>query len=137
MDEKLKSLIQIFNDAQRKAVDTLEKDFECPRPKTIQDYIGRCVGSIRDKDYESNGCRIRPHGYGMSVSFKDGTNIDFDLGEKGEINGFDPWRLYEFVRVNNIRTELNTEEKIVSAVEGAVKDGVLVKSSYINYYVVV
>lgn len=39
------------------------------------------------------------HGAGCTVYFQDG-EIDFDFGRHGEINGFDPWRLFIFARKN-------------------------------------
>ncbi len=134
MNKDLENLIKQFYEAQLEAVGILESHFQSPRPVTIDDYIGRCVEKIQKLNYEANGYKIRPHGYGMEIntgSFK----IDSDFGENGEINGFDPWRLEEFVRVNNIKTKLKSAEKIKRAVADAVENSEIYKSSYINYYV--
>jgi hypothetical protein len=134
VNQDLLLLISIFNQAQLEAVEILESKFNCRRPETTDDYIGRCVQVIREKNYEADGYKIRPHGYGMAVNtgnFK----IDFDFGKNGELNGFDPWRLHEFARINKIKTNLETEEMIKLAIEEAVQKSEIYKSSYINYYV--
>ena len=66
-----------------------------------------------------------------------GTKIDFDFGENGETNGFNAWRLSEFVHDNGIDTTLNTEGKITSAINNAINAGVIVKAAGVgtNYYV--
>ena len=133
MNEDLGDIINKFNLAQEKAVDILENEFECPRPESNMDFVARCAQSIRDKNYISGGFKIRLHGYGMEIDIG-GTMIDFDFGKSGEINGFNPWRLYHFVKSNNIKTYLNSEKKIESAIESALSDGSILKSQGLNYY---
>lgn len=43
----------------------------------------------------ANGVKYFKHGYGCAVHLKGGS-VDFDFGEKGEITGFDIWRLIGF-----------------------------------------
>jgi len=133
MNENLRELISLFNQAQKKAVEILEEHFECPRPITTNDYVFRCVPIIRNRNYEAGGFKIRPHGYGMEIDVG-GAIIDFDFGANGELNGFDDWRLFNFVEVNKLETSLNTEDKIEDAIESAMEAGEIMKSRGLNYY---
>ncbi|WHI52371.1 hypothetical protein P3339_06200 [Microbulbifer sp. MLAF003] len=128
MDFELKRIIEKFNVAQEKAVAVLESNFECQRPQSSHDFILRCVTAIRKANYEKDGYKIRPHGIGMEVNI-DGTKIGFDFGMNGEFNGFDAWQLSEFVRSNKIKSDLKSEDDFKSAIEKAVKDDEIVKST--------
>lgn len=46
MDQELARTIKLFNEAQLKAVEVLESYFGCPRPKSSDDFIFRCVPVI-------------------------------------------------------------------------------------------
>lgn len=85
---------------------------------------------------KAGGYKIRPHGIGMEINI-DGVKIDFDFGHNGEVNGFDAWHLFNFVSQNNIKSTLNTEQKIKFAVEQAVSNGSIYKVDGMgsNYYV--
>jgi len=126
MNQELVNLIGKFNTAQVKAVDILENKFNCPRPSSTDDYIVRCVPIIRNANYESYGYKIRPHGIGMEI-YIEGEIVDFDFGQNGEFNGFDAWRLMEFVNNNKISTSLDAEEKIETAINEALVSGEIVK----------
>lgn len=131
MNQELVNLISKFNAAQAKAVDILENKFNCPRPNSTDDYIVRCVPIIRNENYESHGYKIRPHGIGMEINIE-GEIVDFDFGQNGEFNGFDAWRLMEFVNNNKINTSLNTEDKIESAINEALVSGEIIKGDGIG-----
>lgn len=136
MDQELARIIKLFNDAQLKAVEVLENDFGCPRPKSSDDFIFRCVPIIRASNYESVGYKIRPHGIGMEVSMR-GTTIDFDFGKNGQFNGFDSWRLYEFIKINKIKSPISSEKKMTGLFNNSVSLGEIVKGTGIGniYYV--
>lgn len=136
MDRELSEIIDRFNMVQEEAVRILESVFECPRPISAMDFTTRCKQEIRNKNYQCGGYKIRPHGIGMEIKIN-GTNIDFDFGHEGEINGFDSWRLYNFVNQNKIKSSLNTEEKIQAAIDSARSSGFIYKSAGIgsNLYV--
>ncbi len=134
MNEDLINLIKLFNEAQIKALDILETNFSCSRPVSTMDYISRCVPVIKEANYEASGYKIRPHGYGMEINVG-GKTIDFDFGENGEFNGFDAWRLEYFVKENNLKTILDTEEKIETALNIGIKNGYIYQSAGINLYI--
>ncbi len=60
--------------------------------------------------------------------------VDFDLGEKGQINGFDAWRLESFVEENNIETELSDGKLIEAAIKEAEANGEVIRSKYVLCY---
>jgi len=133
MNEDLINLIKLFNKTQAKALDILETKFSCSRPVSTADYISRCVPIIREANYEASVYKIRPHGYGMEINVGSKT-IDFDFGQNGEFNGFDAWRLENFVKENNINTPLDTKEKIETAINTAIKKGYIYQAFDRNLY---
>jgi hypothetical protein len=79
------------------------------------------------------GIRYFIHGYGIAMD--DGNiKVDFDLGEKGQINGFDAWRLESFVEENHIDTKLSGNNLIETAIKEAESNGEVIRSDYILYY---
>ena len=60
--------------------------------------------------------------------------IDLDLGENGEIDGFDAWRLFGFAQDSKIETSFGTHKEVESAMQEAVEYGELTYSGYILYY---
>lgn len=81
----------------------------------------------------SCGIRYFIHGYGIAMN--DGNvKVDFDLGEKGQINGFDAWRLENFVEENNVETELSDGKQIEAAIKEAESNGEVIRSDYILCY---
>ena len=136
MDSDLEDLIKQFNKAQQLAVDALELEFDCPRPQSAMDFTTRCVQAIRDKNYQAGSYKVRPHGICIEVELGK-MKIDFDFGHNGEINGFDSWRLFNFVTENKVKTVLNTEQKIKVAIEQAINKGYIYKPSGMgsNHYV--
>jgi len=80
-----------------------------------------------------DGIKYFIHGYGISMN--DGkVKVDFDIGDKGQINGFDAWRLSSFVEENNIKTIFSNDKEIEKAIKDAEASGELKYSGYILYY---
>ena len=73
------------------------------------------------------------HGYGVAMSNGD-YKIDLDLGDKGEINGFDAWRLFDFAKGSKIQTPFGSHKEIETAIKQAVDSGELKYSGYFLYY---
>lgn len=128
MNRELERVIGLFNGAQERAVEVLEREFGCPRPTTADDFILRCVPAIRKSGYISKGYKIRPHGIGIEVDI-DGLKIDFDFGPNGEFNGFDSWRLFDFLKSNNIESPIASEEEMENLIEEAKGEGKIEKYS--------
>lgn len=80
-----------------------------------------------------DGIKYFIHGYGIAMN--DGkVKVDFDLGNKGQINGFDAWRLADFVDKNSIKTKFGDDKDIEKAIKEAEASGELEYSGYILYY---
>jgi len=127
MNAELTKIIALFNDAQERAVEILENKFNCPRPESSDDFIFRCVPLIRDANYEKLGFKIRPHGIGMEL-LEGSIKIDFDFGENGEINGFDAYRLFNFIILNKLNSHFKSENDIVLAINEAIDSGAIIQS---------
>ncbi|MFK8052408.1 MAG: hypothetical protein AB8F65_05500 [Woeseiaceae bacterium] len=69
---------------------------------TISNIEWACLG-VPQRGNTPDGINYFNHGYGVAMT--DGKRkIDLDLGDKGEINGFDAWRLFDFAESNKIST---------------------------------
>lgn len=74
------------------------------------------------------------HGAGCTVYFQDG-EIDFDFGRHGEINGFDPWRLFIFAREKLSIYGFESQDDLEKCFDVAVSEGHLVCSESSVFYV--
>jgi hypothetical protein len=80
------------------------------------------------------GIAYYKHGYGCAVSLPAG-EIDFDFGDRGEIDGFDLWRLNLFAGSKFTEYGFDTKAALEESFNAAVKTGSLVYSGYSLYYV--
>ncbi|EMN5134083.1 hypothetical protein RVV79_007283 [Burkholderia contaminans] len=67
------------------------------------------------------------HGVGCEVGLPDGA-VDFDFGDKGEVGGFDAWRLAKFAGKNLNDYGFDTANALVKYVDFLISKGVLVQS---------
>ena len=81
------------------------------------------------------GIKYFIHGYGVSMAYED-IEIDFDLGDKGQIDGVDPWKLWSFVEDSNIKTTFASAKEVEHEVKVAVEKGEMTYSGYMLYYLV-
>ena len=70
----------------------------------------------------------------MHGLFQDG-EIDFDFGRHGEINGFDPWRLFIFAREKLSIYGFESQDDLEKCFDVAVSEGHLVCSESSVFYV--
>lgn len=80
------------------------------------------------------GIRYYKHGYGCAVSLPTG-EVDFDFGEKGEIDGFDLWRLSRFAETRLAEYGFETMAALEKSFVDAANLGSLVCEGYSLYYV--
>jgi hypothetical protein len=74
------------------------------------------------------------HGYGCCVHLPSGI-VDWDFGREGQINGFDVWRLDEFVKRGTQNFPEFRDEKVLEDVFAKAKsNGLFHKSDYALYY---
>lgn len=79
-----------------------------------------------------NGITYFKHGGG--IDFKDNNlEISIDFGPKGEWDGFDSWRLFLFMTVNNIRSTIQGEDEIQDLLIKGVKKGLFIKKENLYF----
>jgi hypothetical protein len=130
MDARLLKLIREYQRRVAEAVAMLAA-IGIPRPSSnvqwaSNDFEGR--GPL------PSGFTYRKHGFGCAV-FGPDWGVDFDFGEAGQIDGFDPWRLFHFARKQLAEYGFESQQDITAAVELAVQVGDIVYSGNILYYV--
>ena len=93
MDKQLFLLIHGYIEAVARAVELLRSS-GVPIPESNAQWASSRLpsGIVLDGNR-----RFRKHGYGWEVAGPD-WRVDFDFGERGEINGFDDWRSWERLR---------------------------------------
>ena len=79
------------------------------------------------------GIKYFIHGYGVSMVYGD-TEVDFDLGDKGQIDGIDPWKLWSYVEDSNLKTIFCSAKEVEREVKLAVEKGEMTYSGYMIYY---
>src|SRR5688572_7383900 len=99
MNPTLARIIAAFRAAQDRAVATLTHTFQIPLPASNVDWLRVCSEGELHKRKEWNGIGIYTHGYGIELTYPD-LSIDFDWGDRGDADGFDSWRLWNFCETN-------------------------------------
>lgn len=129
MDQRLSQLISDYQAAVREAVDLMVRT-GIARPQSNVAWAGTDIRQISDL---VGGVRYRKHGYGCAVQLPTGS-VDFDFGERGEIDGFDVWRLLGFAGRRLSSYGFAKEDELKDAFETAFANGELLYSGYILYY---
>lgn len=129
MDKRLHTLISDYITSVATAVQLLaESGFELPNSNSEWACNGaKRVGVLKD------GTKYVKHGYGCRVDLPNET-VDFDFGEKGEIDGFDAWRLSTFADSRLQQYGFSGEEDLNAVFKFAVQSGSLIYSGYILRY---
>ncbi len=130
MNNQLAMLISDYQASAAAAVDMMQRS-GIPRPPTNTDWV---VTDIPQRGELEGGVRYFKHGYGCAVSLPTGT-VDFDFGDRGEIDGFDAWRLASFAGDKLSDYGFADEDAITECFKAEVAAGSLVYSGYILYYV--
>jgi hypothetical protein len=128
MDERLERLIRAFQTRVAEAV-VLLRSASIPLPTSTNDWvITRIPGSGRLGPTAS----YRKHGYGCCVTFLDG-EVDFDFGDRGQIDGFDAWRLCRFAADRLSDFGFDSKREVESIFEAAARAGELERSGSLYY----
>lgn len=59
---------------------------------------------------------------------------DLDLGDAGQTNGFDAWRLFDYAEQNKVDTPYKSVEEVEQAIKRAFQKDEIRFSGYILYY---
>ncbi|MBV1909345.1 MAG: hypothetical protein KUG78_08480 [Kangiellaceae bacterium] len=130
MNKDLLKLIDKYNDAVKLLFPRVAEHLAVKLPISNTEWTG--IGA-EQRGETPCGIKYFIHGYGIAMN--DGkVKVDFDLGDSGQINGFDAWRLESFVEENNIKTNLSSGKDIEAAIKLAEADGDVIFSGYILYY---
>ena len=130
MNQELQNIIIQYQEAVANLFPRVASYLNIQLPISNVDWTGI---NTEQRGETPDGVKYFIHGYGISMN--DGNlKIDFDLGDKGQINGFDAWRFSDFVEKNSIKTSFKDDKEIERAIKQAEKDGELKYSGYILYY---
>lgn len=72
-----------------------------------------------------DGIRYFKHGFGCCIYLPEG-EVDFDFGEKGEIDGIDEWRLWNFSQKRSKSYGFDTMQALAKCIFNAFENGTLV-----------
>ena len=130
MNERLHALIDAYKATVARAVVALEAS-GIPRPATTTEWV--CYDVPGRGDLVGGG-QYFIHGVGCAVRLPD-TSVDFDFGDKGQIDGFDWYRLSRFAG-NQLSTRYGIRDEIElrTLIDDAHGSGDLVHSGCILSY---
>lgn len=129
MDKKLKRVISDYQASVRSAVELLHRS-GIPLPITAGDWVRTNIPYEGELD---GGVSYRKHGIGCQVDLPTGA-VDFDFGDIGEINGFDLWRLTEFVDGETAKYGFESNDAIKRSFKAAVQSGELIRRKNSLFY---
>jgi hypothetical protein len=132
MNAVLASVIEQFRAAQDRGVATLTDQFGVPPPSSNREWVTLCASLGLDNVRSINGVGFDAHGYGVELTFADLT-IDFDWGDAGEPDGFDAWRLWNFVRENGLDADCRDSLQIQRWLDEAHRRGELTRDGTLYY----
>jgi hypothetical protein len=130
MNNQLAQLISDYQTSVRTALH-LMKQSGIPLPSTCLDWVETDIPPCGEL---KGGFSYYKHGFGCAVGLPAG-EIDFDFGDKGEIDGFDSWRLLNFAGSRLGDYGFDTEDALEESFQAAVKSGSLAYSGNTLYYV--
>jgi hypothetical protein len=129
MDPRLRNLIDDYLASVATAVRLLgDSGFDMPNSNVAWACNGaQHVGEL------NGGVKYFKHGYGCRVSLPTG-EVDFDFGDRGQVDGFDAWRLASFAEDRLLEYQFASEEEVNAAFAAAIQGGHIVYSGCILHY---
>jgi hypothetical protein len=82
----------------------------------------------------ADGLDYFKHGYGVAITCAD-CIIDVDFGKDGEYNGFDAWRLFQFVEDNRFPVPYQNYQEVDTDIQHAEAAGEVYKSGNLYFLV--
>jgi hypothetical protein len=101
-------------------------------PASNREWVAICSESGLYHVRRVNGLEVYAHGYGLEIAFPDVT-IDFDWGDEGEPDGFDAWRLWNFVRENQPDVPCESHLQMIAWLEEAHEGRKLTRDRHLYY----
>ena len=130
MDIELTRIISLYQDSVAELFPRLAQHLSVKLP--IRNIDWTAIGG-EQRGETSCGIKYFIHGYGVAMQC--GTiDVDFDLGDKGQIDGIDPWKLWSFVEDSSISTSYTSAKEVETAVKSAVENGEMIYPGYMLYY---
>jgi hypothetical protein len=128
MGEGLQRLIHEYLAAVREAVADLSAS-GIPLPASRIEWA---ASGVPKRGVLVSGRSYLKHGYGCTVG-TERNEVDFDFGERGEINGFDGWRLARFTSFQPSAYGFADEEELERALAKEAEQGRVVKRGSLYY----
>jgi hypothetical protein len=130
MNQELERIIGLYQSAVAELFPRLAKHLGTELPITNNEWVQK---SYEQRGTTSCGIQYFIHGYGVALKYQT-TEIDFDLGAEGQINGIDPWKLWYFLEGSKIKTNFSSSKEVENAIKTEVAQGNMVYSGYMLYY---
>jgi hypothetical protein len=132
MNDSLSELISAYTRAAADLFPRVANHLEVDLP--VSNIEWACLG-VPLVGQTNDGIKYRKHGYGVEMD--DGTRrVDLDLGNEGQIDGFDAWRLFRFAENNRMSTKFRSHGDVEVALKKAVKSGEVVQFTDDLYYLI-
>jgi len=129
MSPDFQRLIADYLTTVAKRFTQLQREVEVPAPKSSVDWVGN---AMKKKGTLSDGATYAKHGNGCLIEFEGGA-VDFDFGDRGEFDGFDAWRLAEFVRASGGHYATLEEKQIKILLDGSITSGEIERRGSLYY----
>jgi hypothetical protein len=137
MHPVLADIIERFRRAQDRGVEAIVEvlgpALGVRLPASNREWVSLCAECGLYNVRWVNGIQIYAHGYGIELVLEDVT-IDFDWGAAGEPDGFDAWRLWNFVSVNKLDVACEGHLQMQSWLQQAHQCGVLTQEGLYGLY---
>lgn len=122
IDGKLLNLINTYLLAVSEAVELIKSTGIAMPPSDFE----WAVNGIPNRGVLCGSVPYRKHGYGCEVE-RPSDSVDFDFGPRGEINGFDVWRLQNFAEDKLHQFGINSVEELEVLFKSSVQRGQLLQ----------
>ncbi|BDM81436.1 DUF6896 domain-containing protein [Acaryochloris marina] len=130
MDKALDELILSYVKCAESLFCRVASHLQLSLPISNRDWA--CLG-IAQRGETEDGVKYFKHGYGVAMD--DGSHYaDLDLGDAGQTNGFDAWRLFDYAEQNKVDTPYKSVEEVEQAIKRAFQKDEIRFSGYILYY---
>jgi len=130
MDKALADLISAYVETAASLFPRVARHLGTSLPISNIDWASL---DVPQKGETPDGVRYFKHGYGVSM-YDGRRTINMDVGDNGEIDGFDPGRLFDFAKENGLDTQFRSHLDIESVIKKATEAGELKYSGYILYF---